>query len=462
VNVAGTGATLVMQPPAPPSCPGPSLPGDAFTYCPQVVGTASGPQTFTLTSTNAVMGLNISFSGIPGLLGLFSTSDFTIESTTCGAVLPANSTCTLAVAFTPTIAGPRSALLTATDSGGDTVSLYLTGTSSAALVFTQPITSQCRLRLFNFCNEPVGGTSAPIIYTLENNSGTQITGLAITPPVPAVPPTLPPTNFTVQSTTCTPTLAAGASCTLNITFTPQTTGLIHGQVLVTDAQGDIAGLSLAGTGDDYELSLASGQPMEVTVEQGFIATFNAQVTADSVFGANGEMVTLACPGNMPTSSTCSFSPCPLALTPNSTVSFTIAIGTSSNIGTVPPVTNPCGGTSSSSEALRKPALTIYLPQETPRYPGRFPPLILMAASFPMAVIVIRKRGPKRLPLVLASLALTALIFSGCGSSGASGAIPTPVNVYSLTVTGNALDASGAPLNASRPLAFTLDVIAFGS
>jgi hypothetical protein len=462
VNVAGTGATLVMQPPAPPSCPGPSLPGDAFTYCPQVVGTASGPQTFTLTSTNAVMGLNISFSGIPGLLGLFSTSDFTIASTTCGAVLPANSTCTLAVAFTPTIAGPRSALLTATDSEGDTVSLYLTGTSSAALVFTQPITSQCRLRLFNFCNEPVGGTSAPIIYTLENNSGTQITGLAITPPVPAVPPTLPPTNFTVQSTTCTPTLAAGASCTLNITFTPQTTGLIHGQVLVTDAQGDIAGLSLAGTGDDYELSLASGQPMEVTVEQGFIATFNAQVTADSVFGANGEMVTLACPGNMPTSSTCSFSPCPLALTPNSTVSFTIAIGTSSNIGTVPPVTNPCGGTSSSSKALRKPVLTIYLPRETPRYPGRFPPLILMAASFPMAVIVIRKRGPKRLPLVLASLALTALIFSGCGSSGGSGAIPTPVNVYSLTVTGNALDVSGAPLNASRPLAFTLDVIAFGS
>jgi len=113
--------------------------------------------------------------------------------------------------------------------------------------------------------------------------------------------------------------------------------------------------------------------------------------------------------------------------------------------------------------MRKPVLAIYLPRSTPRHSEHFPPPILMAASFPVALILIRRRAGrgKRLPLVLASLALTALIFAGCGSSGST-AIPTPIGVYSLTVTGNAVDASGNPLNASRPLAFTLDVIALGS
>jgi hypothetical protein len=462
-NVAGTGASLVIEPPTPPSCPGPGLPGDFFLYCPQTVGTASGPETFTLISANAITGLNIAFAGIPGLLGRFNASDFTIESTTCGPSLGANASCTLAVAFTPTAAGPRSALLTATDSEGDTVSLYLSGTTSAALVFSQPTTGECRLRLFSFCNEPQGGTTAPITYTLENNSGTQVTGLAITPPVPTVPPTLPPTNFTVQSTTCTPTLAAGASCTLNVTFTPQSTGLILGQVVVTDGQGDIAGLSLAGTGDDYELSLASSQSMEVTVVQGFIATLQAQVTADSVFGASGEMVMLACPGTLPKSSTCSFTPCPLTVAPNSTASFSIMIGTSSTLGTIPPVTNPCGGTALSSQTLRQPVLAIYVPRETPRYSGRFPALLLMAAGCPIALTLVSTRGGrrKRVPLILAVLALTTLLLAGCGSSGVSG-IATPIGTYTLTITGNALDASGNPLNASRAVSFTIDVVAAGT
>jgi len=461
-NVAGTGATLVMEPPAPPSCPGPGLPGDFFLYCPQTIGTASGPETFTLTSANAVSGLDIALAGIPGLLGRFSASDFTIQST-CGPSLGANASCTLAIAFTPTAAGPRSALLTATDPEGDTVSLYLSGTTSSALVFSQPTTGECRLRLFSFCNEPQGGTTAPITYTLENDSGTQVTGLAITPPVPTSPPTLPPTNFTVQSTTCTPTLAAGASCTLNVTFTPQSTGLILGQVVVTDAQGDIAGLSLAGTGDDYELSLASSQSTEITVVQGFIATIQAQVTADSVFGASGETVMLACAGALPKSSTCSFTPCPLTVAPNSSASFSIMIGTSSTLGTLPPVTNPCGGTASSSRTLARPVLAIYVPHNAPRHRGRFPALLLMAAGFAIALTAVWTRGGsrKRVPLILAVFGLTALLLAGCGSSGVSG-IATPVDTYTLTITGSALDASGNPLNASRAVSFTLDVVAAGT
>jgi len=459
VNVAGTGATLVMEPPTPPSCPGPGLPGDAFTYCPQPIGTASGAQAFTLSTSNAITGLNIAFAAIPGRPAQFGTSDFTIESTTCGAALAANSSCTLNVAFTPMVTGPRSALVTASDSEGDSVSLYLSGVTSAALVFSQPIISTCRLRLFNFCNEPQGGTSPTITYTLLNNSGTQVTGLAITPPVPTNPPTLPPTNFTVQSTTCTPTLAAGATCTLNVAFTPQGTGLIQGVVLVADAQGDTAALNLAGTGDDYELSLSSSQPMQVTVYQGATAVISAQVSADSVFGASGEIVTLVCPGRMPTSSTCAFSPCPLSITPNSATSFSILIATSSKAGSQPPVANPCGGTASSSRVTRGPRLAIYVAPDLPRHRGRFPPLVVMVIGVLLVLVVIgiRARRRKRVPLVFAAAGLTALILLGCSSSSTTG-IATPADVYSLTITANALDANGNSLNASRALTFMIDVI----
>jgi len=458
VNMAGTGATFVIKPPTPPSCPGPGLPGDAFTYCPQAVGTVSGPQTFTVTSTNPVTGLNIAFTAIPGLSAQFNASDFTIETTTCGAALPENSSCTIAVAFTPTTGGPRSAFVTATDSEGGSVSLTLSGSTSAALVFSQPITSACRLRLFNFCNEPQGGATPLITYTLQNNSGTQVTGLAVTPPVPTNPPTLPPTNFTVQSTTCTPTLAAGASCTLSIAFTPQSTGLIQNPIIVSDAQGDIVALNLAGTGDDYGLSLASDQATEVTIGQGGTATFKAQVAADSVFGASGEIVQLACPAKMPISSTCAFTSCPLSVTPNSTSSFSIVIVTSSKHGTAPPVANPCGGTTSSMHVAPTPELAIYLTPEFPRHGGHFPPLLLIAVSFLIALFVFWGRVGRR-KRVFAAAGLMALIFAGCGGSGPNTNIPTPVDVYSLEVTGNALDANGDPLNASRAVAFTLDVIA---
>ena len=106
-------------------------------------------------------------------------------------------------------------------------------------------------------------------------------------------------------------------------------------------------------------------------------------------------------------------------------------------------------------------LAIYLTPEAPHYRGRFPPLLLITVGSPIAVLVIwhRAGGRKRTWLVFATVGLTALIFAGCGGSGPSPNIPTPIDVYSLEVTGSALDANGNPLNASRALAFTLDVIA---
>jgi len=102
-----------------------------------------------------------------------------------------------------------------------------------------------------------------------------------------------------------------------------------------------------------------------------------------------------------------------------------------------------------------PILAFYLAPQAPRHRSCFAALLL-ASGFLTVLFVVRRR--RRKGASLAAAVLAALVFAGCGSSGANG-IATPVGTYTLTVTGNALGADGNPLNASRPLTFTIDVIA---
>lgn len=468
ILVAGTGKNLAMAP-ASTSC---TLPDNAWGYCATPVNPATPPSaTFNVTAATVATGISLSLAATPGLTAEFANGDFTISSNGCTA-LPAGGSCAVSVEFTPTTAGFRAATLTATDSNGDSSSIFLAGNATtgttSGLSFENPQpssnTAACaRVNAFGFCNEPSGGTTATSTFTVTACPTCSVTGLTITPPIPTTPPTQPtppPSNFTPQSTTCTPTLSAGTSCTINIAFTPQSTGLLQGEVMVSDAQGDVAGLNLAGVGDDYNLSLVSSQPTETTIKQGQTATFKAQVTPDSVFGSNGEMVMFACPKTMPDFTTCSFTPCPVSTTPSTATSFSIVIVTSSKTVTAPTVTNPCGGTSSTSNVTREPVLAFYANPKMPPNSRLFPPLtsvlpgailLIVLVSVPVAL---RKQ---RTAIALAATIFAGLAFLGCHHSSTP-TTETPTGTYSLTITGNALDASGNALNASRSLSFTLDVV----
>jgi hypothetical protein len=465
ILAAGTGKNLAIAP-ASNSC---ALPENAWTYCPTPVNPATPPSAiFNVVAATVVTGINVSLAATPGLTSEFASGDFTINSNGCAA-LPGGGSCAVNVEFTPTTAGLRAATLTATDSKGDSTSVYLAGSTPSGLSFTSvPPGSNpaacARVNFFGFCNEPQGGTSQTATFTVTNASGTQITGLTITPAIPTTPPsqpTPPPANFTPQSTTCTPTLSGTAginTCTINIAFTPQNTGLLQGEVTLTDAQGDIAALNLAGVGDDYNLSLISTQPTETTIEQGQTATFKAEVIADSVFGSYAEMVAFACPKTMPNFTTCSFTPCPVNMTPNTATSFSIVIVTSSKTLTAPTVTNPCGGRSSTSNVTREPVLAIYTGSKMPRSSGLFPPLVLILSGAILLIIFgSAATRRQRTAIALAATISAGLAFVGCHHSSTP-TTETPTGVYPLTITGNALDASGSGLNASRSLSFTLDVV----
>ena len=458
LNMAGAGATLVIEPPASPSCT-PSYPADnAFTYCQQAVGSPSGAQTFTLTSASTITGLNITLTAVSGLSSQFNAGDFTISSTSCTGTLTAAASCTLNISFAPRSAGLRSAVLTATDSEGDSAAIYIAGHSTTGLVFSGPVSGTCLLRDYSFCNEPQGGASGTTAYLLDNVSGTQLTAVS-------VPKASAAGNFTVASTSCTATLAANASCTINVEFTPQASGLLQDTLAVTDDAGDIGAANFAGTGDDYSLQLGSGQQIEVTVVQGGTAVFNGQVSPDNVFGQDGESVQLVCPpsSTMPSNTSCVITPCQAAVTPGTATAFTITFVTSSatSVAPVPPQSMGC-------TSYGPPPTSMIVPEPRSRDPlndRRLPPPLGLASLAAFALFLgwlsVASGSRKRVPAMLAIAGFATTVFMGChhGNGGIIGPA-TSVGTNVMIVTGKAIDSNGNSLNTSRPMPqIMLDVVA---
>lgn len=85
----------------------------------------------------------------------------------------------------------------------------------------------------------VGATSRAKLFTLTNNQNVALNNIAIAAGG----------NFAVSSTTCTTSLAANSSCTIDVTFTPRVPGNRCGQLGVFDDASNspqLAGLSGVG------------------------------------------------------------------------------------------------------------------------------------------------------------------------------------------------------------------------
>ena len=184
--------------------------------------------------------MTLSSSGTAPLhiTGVSVSGDFA-ETNDCGKGVAAGSTCALNVTFTPTASGTRTGTLTINDNAGgspQTVSLVGTATSSGGPVVSLSPSS------LSFGNQPVGATSTPQNVTLTNTgtSPLSIAGVGITGQNPG--------DFT-QTNNCGTSVAAGASCTFTVTFTPTASGNRSATLNITDnAGGSPQHVSLAGTG----------------------------------------------------------------------------------------------------------------------------------------------------------------------------------------------------------------------
>jgi hypothetical protein len=187
--------------------------------------------TFAFTVTNSGTGT----SGTPSVtISGTNMADFS-QTNTCTAGLAAAGTCTVTVTFTPSINGAESATLNVSATPGGSAAATLTGTGAGLTI--APTTG-------TFGPTGADGSSSASQTFTVTNSGPLASG---TPAVTLMGPNA--SSFGVTNNTCSAALASLATCTFDVTFTPQATGSLTASAQVTASPGGTASANLTGTGN---------------------------------------------------------------------------------------------------------------------------------------------------------------------------------------------------------------------
>ncbi len=210
-----------------------SLSPSSLSFGSQSVGTTSAPQPVTLTNTG---------TGTLNVANIATTGDFA-QTNNCGTSMTAGASCTINVTFIPTASGTRTGTLSVTDNAdASPQTVSLTGTGIAPGVSFAPTS-------LSFQPQLVGSTSAPQNVSLTN-IGTDT--LMIT--------SISTTGDFAQTSNCGSSLAAGASCSITVTFSPTAAGTRTGTLLVADnASGSPQSVTLSGSGAYPVVGLSSTQ-----------------------------------------------------------------------------------------------------------------------------------------------------------------------------------------------------------
>jgi len=199
------------------------------------IGGTTGPTEVTVTNAGSAPLLltALSFGGTnPGDFG---------QTNTCGSlpatVIPGGA-CTLSLTFSPTSSGTRTASLNLTNNSATNPA-----TLSVAAVGTGPNASLSPTSL-NFGNEIVGTTSGIRTAVLTNTGNAPLNISLISPSAGF--------SLAQTNTSCAyggGSLAAGASCTLDATFTPSASGTQAGSITISDNISGPQAVSLSGVGE---------------------------------------------------------------------------------------------------------------------------------------------------------------------------------------------------------------------
>ena len=186
---------LLQVPPTPQVTFSPS----SLTFASQFVGTSSKPQMLTMTN---VGGATLAISSI-------AASRNFVQKNNCGSALPSQASCTIGVVSRPRQSGTANGNITVTDNGFDNPQMVRLIGAGTEVMLKPPS--------LNFGNQAVGTVSQPKVIAFTNGGTTTlyISRIVFTG--------TNPTDF-AQTNNCGPSVAAGASCTFNVTFTPGAMG----------------------------------------------------------------------------------------------------------------------------------------------------------------------------------------------------------------------------------------------
>jgi hypothetical protein len=265
-------------------------------------------------ATSASMAITVTNSGNSPLhvTGAGIAAPFSIAGPVCPSALVRLANCEIPVVFAPSAPGPQTGQVAIQEDAFNSKPLVMvTGTAVTPSLTSTPGS-------LSFSNEAVGSTSAAQTVTLTNTSALPVTITSVTANGP----------FTVTSQ-CGSRLAAAATCSIAVTFTPASVGSQTGSLIVSDnAAGNPQNIALSGTGV-AALSVApqAGQSASASVESGAAATYALMLTAGPGFSGTSALTCSGAPAN----ATCTITPASLALSSGGSGNFSVTVTTSQQV-----------------------------------------------------------------------------------------------------------------------------------
>jgi len=243
-----------------------------------VVGSASTPAELVVTNTGNIPtgALDVSLSPARGV-------EYSITATTCAGMLAPAASCTVGIAFTPTVAGESTATLSVSAAPGGAVTTGLAGTGLA------PASLAISPEVIAFGDEVVGGTTDTQTLTVTNTGDVASADLDVTLDG------ADSEQFTIVDTDCATTLGARASCDVEVAFAPTAPGVASGRLAVSGASEEAAYAALGGVGltkahlaiseTSYDFGYNSGERVFIVTNDGDTASGEptVEVDGDSAF-----------------------------------------------------------------------------------------------------------------------------------------------------------------------------------
>jgi hypothetical protein len=406
------------------SAPAISLSASSLSFGPVNPGQTSGPQIVTVSSTGNEA-LTLSSIAISPVGGPFSETDTCMSS----PVLAAGTSCQISILYSPASVGVTQASLAITDNAaGSPQIVSLSGTTVAPPPPAPEVTLVPGTLSFPGTTAQ-GESSAPQIITITNSGSATLNFTAA-----AALSGVNTADFSISANTCGSSLAASASCTLSVIFSPQAAGVRTTSLLLADSASN-SPQSVTINGNSVAAATFTTQSgSSATVSAGQPATFNLQANPGAGFSGT---LAFSCVG-APTAATCS----------------------------APSVTLASGASTSFSVTVTTSGTSFLAPRLLPRFRwtnSNWVAVTLLAIALLALLAIPRSRplpGWRQLtPLALRS-ALIALVLAGCGGSGSS-SLPqqavTPSGTYTLTITPTATPSGSARNFTLNPITLTLTV-----
>jgi hypothetical protein len=305
------------------TAPSVTFSSSSLVFASTAVGTTSPASGVTLFNMGNAT-LSISSITITGA----NAGDFS-QTNTCDGAVTAASNCAISVSFTPSAAGTRTAAVLITDNAAgspQSVSLSGTGTTGGPAASVSPLS-------LTFGSQNVLTTSPAQTVTLTNNGKA---ALSLTSIVAA--------GDFAQTNNCGASLAAAASCSVQVTFSPSATGTRGGYITFTDNAPSIQQtVTLTGTGAapnttvsilPGQASVTPGQSMQFQASISGVASSKVTWAVDGVTGGNSTTGTISSSGLYTGASSAGSHIVTATSTANTTQSASVPVVVTSYAGTL--------------------------------------------------------------------------------------------------------------------------------